>query len=137
MELCSTSMLMAEKIHIGEMIRREMDRKGVSQTELGEKMNKTRKTIWSMLQQEDIHTKTLRDLGDILGCDFFAMISEVAQPDLVLQEDAAEYSPRLTNKGAKLMLMVELDDSKELPDINEQLRKLMEKTLKTGSNRAQ
>ncbi len=64
-----------EGLHIGQVIRREVIRKGIKVPWLAQQLGCHRNNVYLIFSRQWIDTNTLMKLAQILGHDFFADLS--------------------------------------------------------------
>ena len=67
------------KIHVGELIGKELERSGMGKKEFSRRLFCSRENVYRIIGSENIDVQQLMRIGEILGCDFFAMISQSLQ----------------------------------------------------------
>ena len=68
-----------ESLHIGQVIRREVTRKGIKVPWLAQQLGCHRNNVYLIFSRQWIDTNTLMKLAQILGHDFFADLSRSYQ----------------------------------------------------------
>lgn len=58
-------------IHIGNKIKQVFDKKGMTVSEFGRRINKSRENVYSIFKRKTIDTGLLLKIGDVLEYDFF------------------------------------------------------------------
>ncbi|MBQ3636430.1 MAG: XRE family transcriptional regulator [Bacteroidales bacterium] len=71
-----------EKIHIGKVIKAEMERQGRSPSWFARVLNYERSNIYNIYERESIDTELLMKVSKALGVDFFDMYSKRLQTDV-------------------------------------------------------
>ena len=77
------------KVHIGKKIKEAVDKSGMTVTEFAEKINYSRRNIYSMLRlrsaqvfsKESIDTQLLLKIGKVLDQDFFNHFANAKKQD--------------------------------------------------------
>ncbi len=64
------------KLHIGSLIKAEMQRQGMSVAEMAKKLNVQRQTVYDMLKRTNIDVERLKDVSEVLHKDFLQVISQ-------------------------------------------------------------
>jgi plasmid maintenance system antidote protein VapI len=59
-------------VHIGSIIKRKVNEKGISVSKFAEKLNCTRATVYGIFEQEHINTHRLVQISEILNYNFFS-----------------------------------------------------------------
>ena len=77
-----------EGLHIGQVIRREVTRKGIKVPWLAQQLGCHRNNVYLIFSRQWIDTNTLMKLAQILDYDFFADLSRSYHE---LQEQPGEY----------------------------------------------
>jgi transcriptional regulator with XRE-family HTH domain len=116
------------KMHIGKKIQEAVKKSGLSVTEFAEKINYSRRNIYSIFEKESIDTSLLLKISDVLGHDFFVHYNtdkkssktQVAEPSGV-----GEYNE---NRVREMIKEIEY-----LKEINGLLRSQVEKLGKKKS----
>ena len=67
-----------EQYHIGQEIKKEMLSKGMTASQLAEKINLTPQAVYDIFKKNHIATDRLMDVQRVLGRDFFKELSQVA-----------------------------------------------------------
>ena len=65
------------KVHIGKKIKEAVDKSGMTVTAFAEKINYSRRNIYSIFSKESIDTQLLSKIGKVLDQDFFNHFSHV------------------------------------------------------------
>ena len=113
------------KMHIGKKIREAVKKSGMSVTEFAEKINYSRRNIYSIFNKESVDTSLLIKISEVLEQDFFVHYSSnpkkhnIQQGEVAEQSGAAEYSE---NRIRELLKEVEY-----LKEINSLLKIQIEK----------
>lgn len=64
------------ELHIGKLIKAEMDRQGIKPDELAKRIYRTRTITYHITENKDINTEQLKRLCRALNTNFFALIGE-------------------------------------------------------------
>ena len=67
---------MESKLHIGNMIRRQLFEKNITVAELSRRINRSREATREMLDKQSLNTELLLQICDALDYDFFSVISK-------------------------------------------------------------
>lgn len=62
-------------IHIGQRIKEELYKQGISVSVFAKKISRSRNVVYDIFERESIDTDLLNKIGKILNCDFFSMYS--------------------------------------------------------------
>ena len=101
------------KMHIGKKIQEAVKRSGMSVTEFAEKINYSRRNIYSIFDKESIDTSLLVKISEVLGHDFFSHYN--SDPKKGNRSQAAEPSGvREYNENRIRDLVKEIDYLKEI-----------------------
>ena len=73
---------MRAEIHIGELIKLEMERQGRKPSWLAKELNYTRYNVYKIFARSYIDTELLLRRSQLLGVDFFAVYSSYVQSHL-------------------------------------------------------
>lgn len=73
---------MRAEIHIGELIKLEMERQGRKPSWLAKELNYTRYNVYKIFARSYIDTELLLRISQLLGVDFFAVYSSYIQSHL-------------------------------------------------------
>jgi len=73
---------MRAEIHIGELIKLEMERQGRKPSWLAKELNYTRYNVYKIFARRYIDTETLLHISQLLGVDFFAVYTNYLQLNL-------------------------------------------------------
>ena len=103
-------------IHIGTLIRQQLEQTGMSKSEFARRINTTPQNIHGIFKRKSIDTDSLAQISDVLNHDFFQYFTI---PKHLVKESGAQYK---SGKGIKSYseLLAELDELKKEAD---QLRK--------------
>ncbi len=74
---------MRAEIHIGELIKLEMERQGRKPSWLAKELNYTRYNVYKIFARRYIDTETLLHISQLLGVDFFAVYTNYLQLNLL------------------------------------------------------
>ena len=69
------------KVHIGKKIKEAVDKSGMTVTEFAEKINYSRRNIYSIFSKESIDTQLLLKIGKVLDQDFFNHFANAKKQD--------------------------------------------------------
>ena len=115
-------------MHIGKKIQEAVKRSGLSVTEFAEKINYSRRNIYSIFEKESIDTSLLFKISEVLGHDFFTHYNADAKKGAKAQ--AAEPSGvREYNENRIREMLKEIDYLKE---INSLLKTQVDKLGRKG-----
>jgi len=67
---------MADKIHIGEMIKQKLKENGQKNKWLAEKINTTESNMSKILKKSYLNTELLRKISDEMDYDFFKYLTK-------------------------------------------------------------
>lgn len=73
---------MRAEIHIGELIKLEMERQGRKPSWLAKELHYTRYNVYKIFARNYIDTETLLHISQLLGVDFFAVYTNYLQLNL-------------------------------------------------------
>ena len=80
------------QIHIGNLVKAEMDRIGMKQNKFAEKINYSTGNISTLLRQADWHISKIIRASDVLGTNLFThFISKDEYTANVLNESQTQY----------------------------------------------
>ena len=65
-----------ESIHIGKIIKAELRRQGRSIVWLATAINRSESDCYYIFKNDNIDIGLLKTIGDVLGCDFFKVLSD-------------------------------------------------------------
>lgn len=66
-----------KEYHIGQEIRKEIDKQGIKPGEFAEMLHRERQTVYDIFKRAHIATDRLMEISQVLGRDFFKELSEV------------------------------------------------------------
>ena len=66
----------SDELHIGQLIKNELDRQGRSVAWLAKQMQYSRQNVYRLLERHWIHTDVLLRICNIMDCDFFGWLSD-------------------------------------------------------------
>ena len=106
------------KLDIGEIIRQEFEKSGLSASQFARMINKERTLVYHLFKRQSIDTDLLYQICMVLNVDLFSLFSEKLREenDII----GAQKTERVSSKR-KIMLEVELDD--------EEYQKMIQKAL--------
>jgi ribosome-binding protein aMBF1 (putative translation factor) len=94
--------------HIGEQIKSELEKKGLSVSEFAKRINKSRENCYSIFSRKTIDTGLLLKISTVLEFDFFEQFSKNAenskkQLELMREEIQMlkDYNALLKSNGTK------------------------------------
>ena len=102
------------KLDIGEIIRQEFEKSGLSASQFARMINKERTLVYHLFKRQSIDTDLLYQISMILNVDLFQLFSEI------IGACHSQKTERISSKR-KIMLEVELDD--------EEYQKMIQKAL--------
>lgn len=73
---------MKAEIHIGQLIKQEMERQGRKPSWLAKELHYTRYNVYKIFARRYIDTETLLHISQLLGVDFFAVYTNYLQLNL-------------------------------------------------------
>jgi hypothetical protein len=68
-----------EEIHIGEQIKTVIETRGITVSEFGRRINKTRENVYDIFTRQTIDTGLLYKISEVLNYNFFLVYSEKFQ----------------------------------------------------------
>lgn len=92
------------KIHIGELIKAQVEKCNLSNAEFGRRINATGANVRDIYKRQSINTDQLLTIGEVLEHDFFKYFS----PQTVEKPIKADKKP-----SNKIKVMVELEFDKD------------------------
>jgi predicted transcriptional regulator len=93
---------MATHLHIGRKIKSVVEDRGMTVSEFGRRINKSRENVYSIFKRKSIDTALLAEISKVLEYDFFQHYSPLAAA-----------VKRLTEENISLKSMVRLLQSKK------------------------
>lgn len=103
-------------VHIGNMVRAELERQGKSVAWLAEQLNMQRPNCYRLLRSQSIHTDQLRQLSVLLKHDFFAdcVSIEIAGKEPVSATTGVEFMQEFERKILHTRMdLIEQNDEEE------------------------
>lgn len=95
--------------HIGQKIKEVLEKRGISKTELGKRLNMTSTNVHKIFKRETVDTGLLQKISEALDYDFF---QQYASPALqTFNEDKEVY--KTGTAPAKISYINELDQCKK------------------------
>jgi transcriptional regulator with XRE-family HTH domain len=67
-------------VHVGKLIEEQLQASGMTQSELGRRVNRSKQAIQHILKNPHISTDLLKDIGEALDYDFFAHFTKGTAP---------------------------------------------------------
>lgn len=101
-------------VHIGNMVRAELERQGKSVAWLAEQLNMQRPNCYRLLRSQSIHTDQLRQLSVLLKHDFFADCAALERNSN--EQVAASTSVEFMQEFERKVLHTRMELIKELED---------------------
>ena len=87
------------KVHIGKKIKEAVKRSGISVTEFAEKINYSRRNIYSIFEKESIDTALLSKINQVLEHNFFIYFPDVKETKNLRNERKTEYTSLTAPSG--------------------------------------
>ena len=78
------------EVHIGKLILEKLKEQGISKSEFGRKINRSRQNVQDVFKRESIDTNLLSEVSKVLNYDFFQHLSRTKEVSL-LMEDPGTY----------------------------------------------
>lgn len=98
------------KLDIGEIIRQEFEKSGLSASQFARMINKERTLVYHLFKRQSIDTDLLYQISMILNVDLFRLFSEkLREENKVINATHLEKVKPIPS-GRRVMLEVELDD---------------------------
>ncbi|MBC5621824.1 MULTISPECIES: helix-turn-helix transcriptional regulator [Butyricimonas] len=98
------------KLDIGEIIRQEFEKSGLSISQFARMINKERTVVYNLFKRQSIDTHLLYQICMVLNVDLFRVFSEcLGEENKVIGADRVN-ELQTTSSKRKVMLEVELDD---------------------------
>ena len=121
------------KVHIGKKIREVVKKSGFSVTKFAEKVNCSRRNIYSIFHKESIDTGLLTRIGDILEHDFFSYYISEKPNELDLVEERSKETGYYIGKDKTYQEQINVltKEVEYLTEINDLLK---EKLKGSGKN---
>lgn len=98
------------KLHIGKEIKEAFDNSGLSKAEFARRINKTSQTVYDIFDRETIDTGQLKQIGEVLGKNFFSLYVPATAKTLEKKEEetpTVSIEIKLTeSQRAKVLKMV-------------------------------
>jgi len=69
-------------IHIGQQIQDALKHRGMTVSEFGRRINKSRENVYSIFKRKTIDTGLLYTISQVLEQDFFILYSIAAEPGI-------------------------------------------------------
>ena len=109
------------KLDIGEIIRQEFEKSGLSASQFARMINKERTLVYHLFKRQSIDTDLLYQICMVLNVDLFSLFSEkLREENDIIGACNSQKTERVSSKR-KIMLEVELDD--------EEYQKMIQKAL--------
>ena len=124
----NTEQICHMKPHIGKKIQEAVKKSGMSVTEFAEKINYSRRNIYSIFEKESIDTSLLVKISEVLSHDFFAHYNADAKKSSKMQV-AEPSGVREYNENTIREMVKEIEYLKE---INSLLKVQVDKLGKKG-----
>ena len=107
------------KLDIGEIIRQEFEKSGLSASQFARMINKERTLVYHLFKRQSIDTDLLYQISMILNVDLFQLFSEkLREENDIIGACHSQKTERISSKR-KIMLEVELDDEEYQKMIDE------------------
>lgn len=74
-------------IHIGNKIKAVVSKKGMTVSEFGRRINKSRENVYSIFKRKSIDTGLLTTIGNVLEYDFFQYYTNLNTEIIKLKEE--------------------------------------------------
>ena len=98
------------KLDIGEIIRQEFEKSGLSISQFARMINKERTVVYNLFKRQSIDTHLLYQICMVLNVDLFRVFSEcLGEENKVVGADRVN-GVQMSSSKRKIMLEVELDD---------------------------
>lgn len=77
-------------VHIGEIIKRVLVRKGVSKSEFGRRISRSRENVYSIFKRPSLDTALLQEIGKALEYDFFSHYTPLGVENEILKNEVRQ-----------------------------------------------
>lgn len=74
-------------VHIGNKIKQIFDKKGMTVSEFGRRINKSRENVYDIFRRKSIDTGLLEKISEVLEYDFFQHFTSLQKEIKKLQEE--------------------------------------------------
>ena len=98
------------KLDIGEIIRQEFEKSGLSASQFARMINKERTLVYHLFKRQSIDTDLLYQICMVLNVDLFRLFSEKLREENKVIEAYHTNGVRTISSKRKIMLELELDD---------------------------
>lgn len=98
------------KLDIGEIIRQEFEKSGLSASQFARMINKERTVVYHLFKRQSIDTDLLYQICMVLNVDLFRLFSEKLREENKVIEAYHTNGVRTISSKRKIMLELELDD---------------------------
>ena len=97
------------ELDIGEIIKREFEKSGLSASQFARMINKERSLVYHIFKRQSIDTDLLYKISMALNIDLFRLFSEKLREENVVVEACSRRSENLSSKR-KVMVEMEVED---------------------------
>ena len=109
------------KLDIGEIIRQEFEKSGLSASQFARMINKERTLVYHLFKRQSIDTDLLYQICMVLNVDLFSLFSEKLRQENNIIGAYHSQKAESVSSNRKIMLEIELDD--------EEYQKMIQKAL--------
>jgi transcriptional regulator with XRE-family HTH domain len=88
-------------VHIGNKIKSIVNKNGMSVSEFGRRINKSRENVYSIFRRKSIDTALLSTISKVLDHDFFQYYTPLSAEVLKLQEEIQTLKEVLKHRQVK------------------------------------
>lgn len=99
------------KLDIGEIIRQEFEKSGLSTSQFARMINKERTLVYHLFKRQSIDTDLLYQISMVLNVDLFRLFSEKLREENNVIRAYHTESVKSTAPKRKIMLEVELEEN--------------------------
>jgi len=109
------------KLDIGEIIKQEFEKSGLSASQFARMIHKERTLVYHLFKRQSIDTDLLYEISMVLNVDLFSLFSEKLRQENDIIGACHSRNTGQGFSGRKVMLEIELDD--------EEYKKIVQKAL--------
>lgn len=123
------------EIHIGKVILKKLEEKGMKKSEFARRINKSRQNVQDIFKRESLDTNLLADVSKVLSFDFFQLLSSeknyiaaIAMEEVPVYKAVKQEKPRQISQVVLLSTQLK-QAQKEIRQLKK-INRLLEQKLK-------
>jgi hypothetical protein len=115
------------ELHIGQLIKEQLERSGMKKTEFARRINRTSQNVYAIFERTSIDSTLLASISEILNYNFFDVLAVELDNKRGIRQELKEMPAEYTTHNSPIQALKQCEQKSKISDLQiGQLKKEVE-----------